>query len=46
MKYGNLTDADYEKDTLKIDGEEITIKTATTKIEPQLKSAFTKEDKN
>jgi hypothetical protein len=44
-KYGDLTDVDYKKDTLKIDGEEVPTKIATTENEPQLKTDFTSQDK-
>ena len=44
-KYGNLSEENYKKDTLRIDGEEIPFKSATTENEPQLKTDFTSKDK-
>lgn len=39
-KYGELTESDYKKDTLHVNGEEVTIKTATTTEEKQEKTPF------
>ena len=39
-KYGELTEADYKKDTIHVNGEEVTIETATTTEEEQEKTPF------
>jgi hypothetical protein len=44
-KYGDLTDEDYKKDTLRINGKDVPFKSATTENETQLKTDFTNKDK-
>ena len=39
-KYGELTEADYKKDTLQVNGEDVALETATTTEEKQEKTPF------